>query len=101
MGVHGEPRKSESDATHHVRSLATNTGNGHKVFHGGRTPPTEAFEDGPSHTDEAAGLGPKEARRMDELFHPLLRSLGKALGIRELGEQVRRDDVHPYVRALG
>src|SRR4029453_13228215 len=68
VGVHRDAGNAEAVAEHHVGGLAANAGEGHQVIHPLRYFAAKPLGQGSSKFDQGVGLGPEEARRLDQLL---------------------------------
>jgi mycothiol synthase len=100
MGVHWQAGQVECHAAEDVGRLTSDAWQRHQVFHPSRDNTVEPLHDGVGHADDAAGLGPEEARRSDQHLDLIHRCGGQRRCDGKPGKEVGRDTVDPFVGAL-
>src|SRR4029450_3130994 len=90
VGVHGDTRNAKSVTEYHVGGLAADARERHQILHTLRHFAAEALGQGGSKFDQGVGLGPKEARGLDQLLHFLTVGGGVRGGVGVAGEDYRR-----------
>ena len=91
VGVDRHPLQAEGHAPDDVRRLAADTGDRNQVGQGRRDLPAIALLQRCGHAEQASGLGPEEAGRVDEPFDLGRVGVDQFRGGRVAGEQGGRD----------
>ena len=101
MGVDRESGLAQSVPEHHVRGLATHAGEPEQAFHRAGEFAVELLDDGLRRRDDVRGFRVVEPAGEDGLFEFVLRTRRERRRVRPPPEEVARDHVHAFVRALG
>src|SRR4029450_8572659 len=100
MGVHTDAGNAEAVAEYHIGGLASHPWESHQVLHALGYFAAEPLGEGSTKLDQRVGLGPKEARGLDQLLQLRAISGGVRGGVRIAGEDHRCDQVDPLVGGL-
>ncbi len=101
MGIDGDARQAEGLAQHHICGLSPNAGQGDQLGQSHRHFTAKAFAQMLAHRLKAGGLGPEEARWVDDALDVGSISACKLCSSPVAGKELWSHRIHAHIRALG